>query len=269
MMPQKLKMIVQFLENFAPLELAEDWDNVGLLLGDETAVVSRVMTCLTLTPDVAAEAIEADVDLIVTHHPVLFRPIKKLTACDAEGRMLITLLTQGVAVYSPHTAFDSARSGINQRIAENLNLTSIASIRPIDHEKLPSDAGSGRYGKLKKSIPLEKLIERVKEVLNIFQLQFVGDLNQKISSVGIACGSAAEYLHDAHRLGCDVLLTGEGRFHGFLEARELGTALILAGHYATERPAVEELAAVLMKSKLGIAAFASSVETDPINWSVS
>src|SRR5712692_751965 len=103
--------VVDFLGQFAPLELAADWDNVGLLLGDSAAGVRRVMTCLTVTPDTAAEAVETGVELIVSHHPVLFRAVQRLTTATAEGRMLLTLLRAGVAVYSPHTAFDNAAGG--------------------------------------------------------------------------------------------------------------------------------------------------------------
>src|SRR5437763_14912316 len=92
--------IVDFLKQLAPAELAADWDNVGLLLGDEGAEVRRVLTCLTVTPEVAAEAVEAGAQLIVTHHPVLFRAVKRLTTATPEGRVLLALLRAGVAVYS-------------------------------------------------------------------------------------------------------------------------------------------------------------------------
>src|SRR5882672_6820935 len=109
--------IVEYLEQFAPPHLAADWDNVGLLLGDREARCERVMTCLTLTPAVAQEAIQADVQLVVTHHPILFRPIQRLTTDMPEGRMLLSLAKAGVAVYSPHTAFDNTAGGINDALA--------------------------------------------------------------------------------------------------------------------------------------------------------
>src|SRR5690242_5627278 len=98
--------VVKFLEQLAPPELAAGWDNTGLLLGDLAAEVQRLMTCLTVTPDSAAEALDSNAQLIVTHHPVLFRPVKRLTSGTPEGRMLLALIRAGVAVYSPHTAFD-------------------------------------------------------------------------------------------------------------------------------------------------------------------
>src|SRR5262249_7539435 len=121
--------VAAYLEQLAPLGLAADWDNVGLLLGDPSAEVRRLMTCLTVTPASAAEAIEDGVQLIVSHHPILFRPVKRLTAATAEGRMRLGLARTGVAVSSPHTAFDNTPGGINDLIAKRLGLTEVRPLR--------------------------------------------------------------------------------------------------------------------------------------------
>src|SRR5262245_4439136 len=104
--------VVDYLEQFAPARLAAEWDNVGLLLGDTGSEVRHIMTCLTLTPETAAEAVASAAQLIVTHHPILFRPVKRLTTGTLEGRMLLSLARAGIAVYSPHTAFDNTAGGI-------------------------------------------------------------------------------------------------------------------------------------------------------------
>jgi dinuclear metal center YbgI/SA1388 family protein len=124
--------VVDFLERFAPLELAAEWDNVGFLLGDRTARVRRIMTCLTVTPDVAEEAVAEKVQLIVTHHPILFRPVKRLTAAHPEGRMLLDLIRARVGVYSPHTAFDNTAGGINELLARRLGLVEVGPLRRRD-----------------------------------------------------------------------------------------------------------------------------------------
>lgn len=121
---------IGFLARFAPLELAADWDNVGLLVGDAAAPVERVMTCLTITPAVVDEAIAERVELIVSHHPVLFRGTKKLTTHTPDGRLLLPLLRAGVAVYSPHTALDNCSGGINDGLCERLGLTDVQPLRP-------------------------------------------------------------------------------------------------------------------------------------------
>ncbi|MBL8792415.1 MAG: Nif3-like dinuclear metal center hexameric protein [Planctomycetia bacterium] len=126
--------VIEYLERFAPKRLAASWDNVGLLLGDRAAPVSRVMTCLTVTPESAAEAVAEGVQLIVSHHPVLFRPVQRLTADNSEGRMLLALIRAGVAVYSPHTAFDNTAEGINEILASKLGLTAVKPLRAAQAE---------------------------------------------------------------------------------------------------------------------------------------
>src|SRR5438445_637788 len=115
---------------FAPLRLAESWDNVGLLWGDPAAQVARVMTCLTVTPEVADEAIAEGAGLIVSHHPVLFRPVQKITASGRETAFLWALARAGVAIYSPHTAFDNTEGGINDGLARRLGLVEVKPLRP-------------------------------------------------------------------------------------------------------------------------------------------
>src|SRR5207302_2716000 len=110
------------------------WDNVGLLLGDPRADVRRVLTCLTVTPAVADEGVQSGAQLIVTHHPILFRGAKRLTTATAEGRAVLALAKAGVAVYSPHTAFDNTRGGINEQLATRLGLTDV---RPLRHRDGP------------------------------------------------------------------------------------------------------------------------------------
>jgi dinuclear metal center YbgI/SA1388 family protein len=125
-----LAAVMAHLEQLAPPRLAADWDNVGLLLGDRAASVRRIMTCLTVTPDSAAEAIERQADLIVSHHPILFRAVKRLSSDSVEGQMLLGLARAGVAVYSPHTAFDNAAAGINDLLARKLGLVEVGPLRP-------------------------------------------------------------------------------------------------------------------------------------------
>jgi dinuclear metal center YbgI/SA1388 family protein len=364
----QLKMLLSTLQELAPLDLAEDWDNVGLLLGDDAADVSAVMTCLTLTPDVAEEAVREHVGLVVTHHPLMFKPVQRISSATSEGAMIVSLLKHGVAVYSPHTAWDNAPQGINQQLAELLELQNIKPLRPrpceeqvqivtfvpIDHRlavqkalwdagagvigdyrecsyhvsgtgtfygtesahptigqkgrleqvaedrlevvcpahllskalerlrqahpyeepaidvyprrSLPSNSGAGRTGDLPQPMPLGGLNRLVCERLKTPVTPFVGEADQMISRLGIACGAAAEFARNAQRAGCQVLLTGEARFHACLEARTSGFGLIIPGHYATERPGTERLAELLAIKHAELNVVASRVECDPLGW---
>jgi dinuclear metal center YbgI/SA1388 family protein len=266
--------VVTFLDTTAPVDLAEKWDNVGLLIGRDNVQVHAIMTCLTITPDVAAEAIEREAQLIVTHHPVLFRPVQRMTTETIEGRMLLDLIAAGISVYSPHTGYDSAHEGINQQLAEALELTGVNVLRPLKAAELESLAasevpvdGAGRYGILPAPMCLGDFCHLVKARLGIEHLQYVGETSMAIRSVGIACGAAAEFLRDAIQVGCQALLTGEARFHDCLEARSKDFALILPGHYATERPAIEHLAQSLLAPRFpDLTIWASHNESDPIQW---
>lgn len=265
-----LDEILKFLSDFAPPELSEDWDNTGLLIGQRDDAVSSIMTCLTLTPDVAEEAVCKGASLVIAHHPILFRAVKKLTDETSEGRMLLSLIRAGVAVYSPHTSYDSAYEGVNRQLADSLNLANVQPIRTLegntDSDSNEELIGSGRLGDLPTEVSLTDFVELVKQALKIDNTWLVGDSAATIRRVGIACGAAAEFMGDAARLGCDVLLTGEARFHACLEARTRGIALVLPGHFPTERPAMENLAARLANQFPDLNVWASSVETDPVQW---
>lgn len=262
--------VTRFLSEFAPPELAEDWDNTGLLIGQRHDRVKSIMTCLTLTPDVADEAVSQGADLIVTHHPILFRAVKKLTDETSEGSMLLSLIRAGVAVYSPHTSYDSAYEGINRQLADTLKLNEVQPLRLAEPAGAgivaAEDVGSGRFGDLPETMSLIDVIESVKQALSIQHTWYIGDEHKAIRRVGIACGAAAEFMHDALRHDCDVLLTGEARFHACLEARTRGIAMILPGHYATERPAMEHLADRLSNQFPDLQVWASDVEADPVQW---
>lgn len=256
--------ISRFLEAFAPSRLAEDWDNVGLLVGDAGQAVERVMTCLTITPASAAEAVRRKADLVITHHPLPFKPLKRLTTDSTPGRLLLDLIRCGIAVHSPHTAFDSAARGINQQLAEGLGLTEI---RPLVAKPTePDELGAGRYGVFGDRTTLAQVAVRLKRFLHVKQVQIVGDRARAIERIAVACGSAGSFLEPARKAACDLLITGETSFHTCLEAEASDIALLLPGHYASERFAVETLADVLSRDFPQLECWASQDERDPLAW---
>lgn len=261
-----LEEILEHLRQLAPEHLAEEWDNTGLLVGHGAQTVESIMTCLTLTPDVAEEAIRENVSLVVSHHPLMFRPVQQLTDGSIEGAMLLQLIRHEIAVYSPHTAWDSAQNGINQQWAEALELEEIRPLRILEDTGGSNQTaqGSGRWGRLTKPLRLGDLVSQVARILGVSHLQFVGDRELNVEAVGVACGAAAEFLADARECGCQVLLTGEARFHDCLEARNRNMGLILPGHYLSERPAMEALAKSLGRSFPKLRVWASRVESDPV-----
>ena len=259
-----LSQLLTNLEKLAPLATAEKWDNVGLLLGGPLSAaefpITRVMTCLTLTEDVAEEAVAERADLIVTHHPILFKPVQRFTEAVVEQRIVMRLIRSGIAVYSAHTAYDNAATGINQQLAEGLGLEKVRPLRPFAS---PLIGGAGRVGEWGSAISLATACERVQNLLSISSVSYVGAADRPVQTVALACGSAGEFLDDARRTGCDLFITGETRFHGALEARSSGVALILTGHYASERSGMEQMARQLNEMFPSLVVWASRNESDP------
>ena len=255
--------ICEYLESFAPQSLAEDWDNVGLLVGHRNAEVQRLMTCLTLTPLSCQEAMHQKADIVVTHHPMPFMSLKQITDDSTVGKILLSLIENGVAIYSPHTAFDSTRGGINQQLADGLGLLRIAPLIESDEE---AGLGTGRFGNVDGVCTLADIIERVKSLLNISGVHSVGDLKQNVSSVAVACGAAGQFLQQAADLGCQAFVTGETNFHTCLEAEARGVGLILPGHFASERFAVETLADQISEQFPELSVWPAKSERDPLVW---
>ncbi|MHB8864916.1 MAG: Nif3-like dinuclear metal center hexameric protein [Pirellulaceae bacterium] len=259
-----LQIIREFLDAFAPAELAEDWDNTGLLAGDPAATVARVMTCLTVTPRSAREAVAKGADLVVSHHPLPFRPIQRLVTDTTPGRLLWHLITHHVAIYSPHTAYDSTFGGINQRLAEGLGLVDIEPLVP--RVGMPPGAGAGRMGRVSPAVTLGAMAVRLKQFLALAHMNFVGALDAQVERVAVACGAGGAFLSNAKEAGCDLLVVGEANLHTCLEAEATQVALLLPGHFASERFAVEQLARLLAAEFPDLEVWASAEESDPIGW---
>jgi dinuclear metal center YbgI/SA1388 family protein len=259
-----LAMLCRHLEQCAPLALAEEWDNVGLLLGDESRSIARVMTCLTLTTATVAEAIREQADLVISHHPLPFRPLKKITASSLPGRWLLPLLEARVAVYSPHTALDSAVGGINEELAQLLELRDVVPLIPSTTNA--AGAGTGRCGQKLTPHSLRSVATQLKNVLRASHVAVVGEPDRTVQRVAVACGSAGSLLSAAHQAQCDLFITGETNLHTCYEAEALGIGLILAGHYATERFRLESLAVSLASSFPGLTVWASRDEREPMHF---
>ncbi|MEL7497210.1 MAG: Nif3-like dinuclear metal center hexameric protein [Planctomycetota bacterium] len=261
-----IQQVTQFLEQFAPTRLAEDWDNVGLLVGDRQGQAKAVMTCLTVTPETVEEAIEQNADLIVSHHPLPFRPLKRITTDQVPSKLLWDLVRAEISVYSPHTGFDSACQGINQSLGHRLGLNNLKPILPIPDD--PQQLGSGRLGVTSETTELAGFVATIKHQFDLPTLQVVGTDQQTVHRVAIACGSGGSFLTAAIESGCDTFVTGETTFHTALEAKANGLALVLLGHYQSERFAVEmlaeELSTAFSNSQLKV--WASQQETDPLRF---
>ncbi|QGJ69726.1 GTP cyclohydrolase 1 type 2 [Planctomycetales bacterium 10988] len=259
--------IVTYLDQLAARHLAEDWDNTGLLLGDRNRPALKVMTCLTATQAVVEEACDEQVNLLISHHPLPFRPLKIITAESHSSKKVWQLASQGVSLYSPHTRWDSASGGINQQWAEGLDLWNIEPLLPTEE---PDPAGgTGRQGTFAQPLSLLEVCHKVKSFLDFVglftPLRVVGENEKLIERVGIGCGGADSFLGDAIKAKCDLFITGEARFHNCLEAEEREIGFILTGHYASERFAYDRLAKQLSEKFADCEVWSSRREGNPWN----
>lgn len=254
--------ISSYMDGFAPPNLAEEWDNTGLLVGDRQSAVRRLMTCLTITPESAGEAVADQADLIVAHHPLPFRPLNRITSDDPAGRLLLSLIEARIAVISPHTSFDSAPEGINRMLADRLGLEQPRPLVPASPED--PDCGAARLATLDPAIPLARFLETAKSAFGMSAVRYVGDPQRMVRTVALACGSGGSFLETAGQAGCDTMVTGEATFHTCLAARAAGLGLVLLGHHNSERFAVEALADRLGRDFPDLQCWASRREADPI-----
>ena len=220
-----VREIESFLYSWAPRELAESWDNVGLLVGDPEAAVERILVALDITPQVAEEALERGCQLIVAHHPVMncaWHPVQTVRADDRQGRTLTALLRGGVAAICMHTNLDAAEGGVNDILAEKLGLTQP---EMLTEEKI------GRIGTLKCEIPLVEFTHSVIESLGCNGLRFV-DAGRPVHRVAVGGGACGCYITQAVAAGCDTFVTSDLKYNDFLDTE--GLNLIDAGHFPTE-----------------------------------
>jgi len=241
-------LILEMLFGQMPAELAEDYDNVGLLAGSSRSEVRIVLCALDLTSRVVDEAIEMGAQLIVTHHPILFRGRKNLCEDDPEGAMLAKLVRSRIALIAMHTNFDSAEDGVNDALAQKLGL---ANVRALE---------SGmRIGEIEKS----KLASLGRDVENKLGgvVRRYGEPERTVSAVAVMGGSGGSYGGIALAAGADVFVTGEVSYHTALDLYDRGMCVLEAGHAATELPAVHLMAEKLNKLGLGLDVHISAAET--------
>jgi dinuclear metal center YbgI/SA1388 family protein len=258
-----LEVVTAALEHLAPLRLAAAWDAVGLLVAPRREAILRVMTCLTLTPEVAAEAVRERADLIVAHHPLPFRPVPRITPATGPGRVLLEVIGTGAGIWSSHTAWDSAAGGINDQLAGLLGLAHVAPMEP--DAELPL-VGFGRAGTAPAGCRVADLAARAAAALGVSHVQIAGDATRPAGRVGIVCGSGGDCVDQVARSGCNTLFTGEIKLHQATEALAAGMAVVAVGHHASEWFSLPVLAERLAAAVPGLTCWASRDERDPLGW---
>ncbi len=241
--------IIDVLEDFAPLGLAEEWDAVGLQVGDPQQECNTVALALDLTAENLAEAQAVGANMIVVHHPILMRATKTIRYDQPLGHLIQQLCTHKLSLYVMHTNLDSTRGGLNDHLANAIGLINVRSLLPAPAttpERFQGQVvGLGRIGELQEGIPLATLATRLQEELRPEALRIIGPDQRQIQSVALCSGSGGSLVHQAINSGADCYVTGDVKYHQALDAEAAGLCILDAGHYATEISSIAIMQSVL------------------------
>lgn len=230
---KKVKDVIKVIENFAPKILKEDFDNVGLMVGDKEKEVKKVLLALDCTLDVIEEAKEKSIDLIITHHPLIFKKPNSITTETLLGKKIIKLIQNDISLYSSHTNLDSAKNGLNETIVKVLGFEKSEILELNKNSRKDKKDGIGRLVTLDKEIYIEDLIKQVKEKLNIKALRVVLGTNS-INKIAIINGSGQDFFDIAIKNGANCIITGDTTYHYASDYKEMGITIVDVGHFASE-----------------------------------
>ena len=246
------------LEQFAPLPLQESWDNAGLQVGLTEAEVSGALLCLDVNEQIVDEAIRKDCNLIVSHHPLLFRGLKQISGADYVQRCVIKAIKHDIVVISMHTNMDNAQHGVNWKIASRLGLTRLAFLAPAGEA-----SGSGVVGDLPEEMAAPDFIQLVKMQFGVECAQCNALLARPVKRVAI-CGGAGDFLLDeAVRQGADAFITGEMHYHQYFGYEQV-VQICVIGHYQSEQYTSEIFRDIITKECPGVRTEIAETNTNPI-----
>lgn len=250
------KEIIQVIEATYPRNAALDFDNVGLLAGRSEKEVNRVYLALDATDEIITRVVEAGADMLVTHHPLIFSPLKKVTDEDFVSRRVMRLIQNDISYYAMHTNYDVL--GMAELAEKILDIrdTQVLDVTGADGER---EEGIGRIGRLEREMSLEECCVYVKHKLNLGSIKVFGDMNRRVRTLAVSPGSGKSAIKPAIQKGADVLVTGDIGHHDGIDAVEQGLAVIDAGHYGTEYIFIDDMKRFFAEKLPGL-----EVETAPV-----
>ena len=252
--------ILNFVETLAPRSMKMDWDNVGLLCGSRSTPVTKVLVALDPFEGVVQEAVDYGAQLIVTHHPLIFRPLSNVTDETSIGRGIMLLCRYGISAVNAHTNLDQAPGGVNDVLAQSLGLENIQVINPRGIDAEGREWGLLHCGNVQEQ-SLDSFLNHVKTSLGCNGIRFV-DSGKPVHRVAVGGGSCADGMLEALDAGCDTFVTADIKYNQFWDAHDLGLNLIDAGHFHTENPVIPVLAAKISAQFPEIEVKISETHTD-------
>lgn len=243
----KIREIIDIIEKAVPSEIQEEWDNSGIQIFASEGNIRRILVAMEINNDVVIEAQSLNAGLIVTHHPLIFRALSSVSIRNVTGQYIVDLIKSGISVYSTHTPFDKVEGGNNDWLAAKLGLSNITSFISGDGNQM-----IGRVGDFLCEITLGELADSISRKLSVpvEQLRTVGEKSELIRRVGICTGSGADLADLALENACDLLITGDVKYHDAQNAKSKGLCLIDAGHYGTEKSFAENFSKLMRRELL-------------------
>ncbi len=220
----QLNKWIECMEKIAPSVLAEDWDNPGLLIEPENREVRHVLIALDCTPKIISEARWIGADLILTHHPIFFSPVKRILREEPDTAVAWRMLRSGIGLFSVHTNLDRVEGGVNDALAEKLGIM----------HAVPYGEGIGRIGMLAEPISLYRFAQKTEDLLHTM-VSYTGNPESSVQKIAVLGGAGGNAVREAADEGADVYLTGEAKHHEAIAAEVLGLPILVAGHDETER----------------------------------
>lgn len=261
----KVKDILEYFEAAAPFYMKFDFDNIGHLVGRLETEVNKVIVALDITDDVIDEAINIGANLIVSHHPLIFEAIKKVTFDDSKGRKIIKMIENGISCICLHTNMDSAKGGVNDALMDALGAKNISLLAPHGNHPDGTAYGISRIGELETDMELEPFLLNIKSSLNSNGLRYVSG-GKKVRKIACCGGAGAGDMIAAFNSGCDTYVTADLKYDHFLLAKELGLNLIDADHFCTENVVVPVMAEMLSKTFANLDVLISKVHSQTIQF---
>lgn len=270
-MSVKIKEVLAALERFAPLPLQESYDNAGLQIGLTETEVSGALLCLDVTEEVIREAVSLECNLIISHHPLLFRGLKTISDSTYVERCVRMAIQNEICIYAAHTNLDNVEDGVNYRIAERIGLVDIELMQPhrvsvmTDGRERSVMAGSGVIGYLTEEEDSLAFLQRVKDAFRVDCLMHNELLLRPIQSVAL-CGGAGDFLlEEAMKRQADAFLTGEMHYHQYF-GMEQRIQIGVLGHYQSERYTTEIFNLILGEEFPQLPLYMTTVDTNPIKY---
>ena len=260
----KIKEVLSALERFAPLPLQESWDNAGLQVGLTETEVSGALLCLDVNESIVDEAVAKGCNLIVSHHPLLFRGLKTISDLTDVQRTVMRAIQKGVAVVSMHTNMDNANGGVNWRIARKLGLQNVRFLAPAGGASADSaTAGSGTVGELVEPMASIDFVHKLKQSFHVSCTMCNELLRRPVRRVAV-CGGAGDFLLDeAVKAGADAFVTGEMHYHQYF-GYEQQIQICVIGHYQSEQFTSEIFEEIIERECPGVRTFIAETNTNPI-----